>query len=367
MAPNMNRRPLVCVDARMIDASGIGVYLKNVLSRLIATSDWDFVVLGREPVLSKVDWLKNNPRATTVPMSAPIYSLQEQLELVKIVPQKASLFWSPHYNMPLLCRAPLLVTIHDVAHLALPHIFRSIAQRTYAKTMLTAVRRRATHIMFDSNFTSDEFERLVGKPAGKHSVVHLGLDDCWRDTALRKMPKEKFIIYVGNMKPHKNIGALIRAFDSVRDRIPHNLLIVGKREGFLVGDHSLREVFDRNDERINFTGPISDDELRLRVARAELLVLPSLYEGFGLPPLEAMACGCPVAVSNRASLPEICGDAAMYFDPTDISQIASAIMAPLTDKAVAQRLRKRGLERSAAFDWSNVTHNVHRIMSAHIL
>jgi glycosyltransferase involved in cell wall biosynthesis len=350
----------------MIDASGIGVYLKNVLSRVIAISDWNFVVLGSESALSKFDWLKSS-RVTTIPMSAPIYSLREQLELAPIIPKRASLFWSPHYNIPLFCRVPLLVTVHDVAHLALPHIFRSFAQRAYAKTMLTAVRQRAEHIMFDSDFTSGEFERLVGKPAGEQSVVHLGLDDCWRDISLRKLPKEKSIIYVGNMKPHKNIGLLIKAFDSIRDRVPHNLLIVGKREGFLVEDRSLREIFDRNDERIIFTGPISDEELRLRVASAALLVLPSLYEGFGLPPLEAMACGCPAAVSNRASLPETCGDAAIYFDPTEVSQIASAILSPLTNEDVAQHLTKRGLEHSATFDWNNVARDVHRIMSDQIL
>ncbi|HEY8948796.1 MAG TPA: glycosyltransferase family 1 protein [Rhizomicrobium sp.] len=350
----------------MIDASGIGVYLKNVLSRLISISGWNFIVLGNQAILSKFDWLKSE-RIAIVSVSAQIYSLREQFELARSISTEASLFWAPHYNAPLFCHVPLVVTIHDVAHLALPDIFRSFPQKAYAKTMLTAVRWRAEHIMFDSDFTKNEFEKLVGVPAGKQSVVHLGLDDSWRDIALRETQKEKFIIYVGNMKPHKNVGALVKAFDSIRDRIPHNLLIVGKREGFLVGDHTLREVFDRNDARIVFTGPVSDEELHLQVARAELLVLPSLYEGFGLPPLEAMACGCPVAVSNRASLPEICADAAIYFDPTDVGQIAAAIISSLTDQDLAQHLKKRGLERSATFNWDSVARNVHRIMSDHIM
>lgn len=355
--------PLVCVDVRMVNASGIGVYIKNVLPRLIARSDWCFVLLEDGDETGSLTG-SDDARVVRKRIKSPIYSLSQQFELAANIPNEAALYWSPHYDIPLFVRPPLLVTVHDMAHLALPDVFPGFAKQAYAKAMATAVRIKSRHIMFDSQFSENEFIRLVGNPRGGRSVVHLGIDDAWRYQCTSGQSAAKpYIIYVGNLKPHKNVGGLVAAFDKISDQIPHDLVIVGKREGFLVADPQVAEIVARGSDRLIFTGLIPDEALRDRVAKADLLVLPSFYEGFGLTPLEAMASGCPVAVSNAASLPEVCADAAIYFDPTDKDDIASAMLCVLTDPKLSSELKALGVQRAAEFSWDKCADRIQAIMN----
>jgi glycosyltransferase involved in cell wall biosynthesis len=183
-------------------------------------------------------------------------------------------------------------------------------------------------------------------------VVHNGVDQEWFNLAPSPRPHPKpYLLYVGNVKPHKNLGRLLEAFGQLASQTPCDLLLIGKNEGFLTGDSTVQAAADRLAPRVQLLGAVSQELLKRYVAHAEALVLPSLYEGFGLPPLEAMACGRPTIVSRAASLPEVCGDAAMYFDPLDPASIAEAILRVLNEPELRETLRSRGLERARRFTW----------------
>jgi glycosyltransferase involved in cell wall biosynthesis len=339
----------------MLFNSGIGVYLRNLLPRVIGKSELRFALLGRPADFARSPWV-DHPHITLLPTISPIYSIAQQLELPRLIPHNTALYWAPHYDVPLLHKGKLLVTIHDVAHVAMPEIFSGVLKQGYARSMLQLVRRTAAHIMFVSAFSHWEFERLVGRPTGTTSIEHLGIDESWRDPRWGSLPSMRdgpYIVYVGNVKPHKNLAGLLAAFDLIQDRIEHDLLLIGQIDGFLTGDSAVAERLRKKSSRIVFTGPLSDTEVRTLVAKAAILVLPSFYEGFGLPPLEAMACGCPVAAARSASIPEICGDAVLYFDPHEPADIANSILRIVESPAMADELRRKGLIKSGEYLWED--------------
>jgi glycosyltransferase involved in cell wall biosynthesis len=343
---------MISIDARMLSHSGIGTYLVNLLPRIIAAlPPQTFSILGNPEQIREVLGLEE-PRVTLIPYSANIYSVQEQLELPRLIPKATQLFWSPHYNIPMFYRGPLLVTIHDMFHLAMPQYVGGWHKRAYARLLFTRLRGQANHILTVSEFSKQEILRLT--PSGKQpiTVTHLGVDENWSNVTKSQRPYEHpYIIFVGNVKPHKNVRGLLEAFSLIYKDIPHDLVIVGKREGFVTGDETVARQAEVLGQRVVFTGYVSDENLKKYVAGASALVLPSFYEGFGLPPLEAMACSCPVIISNAASLPEVCGDAALYIDPNNPQDIAATIRRLLGYEVLQQQLKQKGLERVKLFSW----------------
>jgi glycosyltransferase involved in cell wall biosynthesis len=222
--------------------------------------------------------------------------------------------------------------------------------------MLRRVSRSADAIITPSEFTRTEFERLVGVPRARSEVVPDGVSQQWFNVPSSPRPHPKpYLLYVGNVKPHKNLGRLLEAFGQLAPRISCDLLILGKDEGFRTEDSALRATAGRLGPRVQLLGALPQVVLQRYVAHAEAVVLPSLYEGFGLPPLEAMACGRPAIVARAASMPEVCGDAACYFDPLDSASIAKAILRVLEDPQLRETLRCRGLERARHFTWERTT------------
>lgn len=343
---------MITIDARWINISGMGTYLRNVLPGVIAAfPDIEFCLLGDKPVLATLEGLNRN-NVRMVGAKASMYSLTEQLELKRIIPKETRLYWATHYNVPLLYRGEMLVTVYDLFHLAMPDLVGGLHKRLYAKIMFGAVRRRAAAIITISRFTKDELIRFTGE--GKQPIypIHLGVADAWFHIPPGARPyRKKYILYVGNVKPHKNLSALVKAFSLICDKIPHDLVIVGKKEGFITGDEVVANEAARLGSRVQFTGYVDDEKLRQYFAHAEALVFPSLYEGFGLPPLETMAANCPVLVSNAGPMPEICGDTALYCDPYRIEDIAEKMMTLLSDAQLRDSLRLRGLERARSFTW----------------
>lgn len=350
----------IAIDARMANAPGIGTYLRNLLPKVIASRpSWQFTLFGAPAAIAGEGWneLEN---VAIHELDAPIYSVREQIAMWPARRAHFDVFWSPHYNIPLVVGAPLLVSIHDVIHLARPEYTTNRAKRWYSRTMYEMVRRRATAILTCSEFTRLEFLRLVGPTRAPILVMPYGVDASWfqdapptpggAGSALKS--KTPYVVCVGSLKPHKNVGALIAAFATLLDRIPHNLMIVGRAEGLRTADPDAFERAGACGDRIRFVGEISDSALRALVAGAAALAHPSLYEGFGFPPLEAMAAGCPCVVSRAASLPEVCGDAVLYCDATDPADIASQLFRVITDQRLASDLSKRGRARADTFRWS---------------
>jgi len=343
---------MLTIDVRMIKQSGIGTYIVNLLPHVIESiSFMPITLLGRNEELSQFPWIRRS-NINVIEFNEPIYSIQEQVGMSRKIPKQTKLFWSPHYNIPLLYSGKLLVTVHDVFHLAMKEYVGGIHKRMYAKLMFNALSRKASHIICVSDFTKNQFIQYTGSAKSPITTIHNGVNSSWfRPADFREQSETPYLLYVGNVKPHKNLGNLLTAFSKVMHLIPHNLVIVGRREGFITGDQAIVNQSEALGDRIQFTGYISDEELKKYFSNASAFVFPSVYEGFGLPPLEAMACGCPVLVSNRASLPEVCGDAAQYFDPIDPKDIAEKIMMVVNDRRLRDKLVQAGLEQSQKFNW----------------
>jgi len=345
------------LDARMFHASGIGVYLKNLIPAL--SKAFQLTLIGNKEELKHY-------AAEVIHTGIPIYSIAEMISFPRLIPP-CDIFWSPHYNAPLM---PIkarkrLVTIHDVYHLAHFHAL-TLKQKLYAKVIMQAAVHRSDHIVTVSAFSKKEIIKYTEANADKISVIHNGIDHALfqpiSDIQRIKEVKKKyhlpanFLLFVGNVKPHKNLKTLIEALDSIRGKIPdYALVVVGKKEGFITGDASLFDQINQDlelEQKIVFTGFVDNEDLPIIYNMAGLFVFPSLYEGFGLPPLEAMACGCPVLVSDRASMPEACGDAASYVNPEDASAMGEAILNLLNMTPLEKEGRKKkGIQRASGFTW----------------
>ena len=349
----------LCIDARMYHASGIGTYLQNLLPAL--ADSFRLTLLGNPDELAAVD-------ASVIPVQLPIYSVAELRHLPARVPP-CDVFWSPHYNVPLLpIRARRrLVTIHDVFHLA---YFRGLTlpQKLYARTVTTAATRLSHRIITVSEFSKSEIRQRLRIKADKITVIPNGVDhelfNVAHDAAVEQQVRhryqlpETYVLYVGNVKPHKNLSTLVQAFAALPESSAAvHLVVVGKKEGFITEDTGLRELIDQHPSpasRVHFTGFVAQDDLPWLYRRAHLFVFPSYYEGFGLPPLEAMACGCPVLVSGRASMPEICAEAVSYFRPDRTGELTALLQQALAWSPIQRQRRiESGLARVQKYRWES--------------
>jgi glycosyltransferase involved in cell wall biosynthesis len=251
---------------------------------------------------------------------------------------------------------PRVITLFDVQHLEMPEFF-SRAERTYRRFAYDRAARQATLVITSSEHSRERAIELVGVDPGRVEVVPLGIDherfrpdpaDDHSALAGFDLP-ERFVVYPANLWPHKNHARLVAALARTSDR-SLELVLTGQPYGRLdaLMDEARRAGVS---ERVHHLGFVRSDALPALYRRARALVFPSLYEGFGAPPLEAMACGCPVASSPRASLGELLADAALTFDPEDPAAIAAAIDRVTGDKTLRERLRSAGLERAGRYTW----------------
>ena len=271
------------------------------------------------------------------------------------------------YVAPPVVSCPTVVSVHDLSYLAYP---QSVSPRTrlILTVLVRASVRRAACVIAISAFTRQDLVTRYGIAAEKISVIHLAagpafgvLDDAGRQR-LPEGVSEPYVLAVGNLEPRKNLARLIEAFAAVafEPGVSAKLVLVGKSKGQeaplarLVEQHGLRE-------RVVFTGFVEEDQLVLLYNRAALFIYPSLYEGFGLPPLEAMACGCPVVASNVTAIPEVLGDAALLVDPTSTRALAEAMRQVLLGNELARDLRARGLRQVARYSWAQAAQQTREV------
>lgn len=339
---------MLCIDARMLYASGIGTFLKNLIPFFDKTNT-TLLIRKQDRALCPVDY-------QTIECSSSIYSVKEQIELPCKVPS-CNLFWSPHYNIPLLPVAAKhrVVTIHDVAHLTFKSS-QTWLQNKYARFMLEQAVKKSDLVVTVSTFSQQEIARHLSVDPKKIEVVLEGVNTTKfkvkaQTTALaaliRKyhLPKE-FLLFVGNLKPHKNLKLLIECYREMPSLPP--LVVVGKAEGLLTVDPLFKQI---QQENIRFVGHVEDEEIPLFYQMASLLLFPSIYEGFGLPPLEAMASGCPVIASCCASMPEVCGQAAVLLPPDATHLWKQKIMALLTDRRLREEHIAKGYKQIENYRW----------------
>lgn len=331
-------------DARMIRHSGIGTYIRGILNHLTARENLDFTLFG-DP-LKIADY-----PAKKVLADFPIYSVREQLFFPRLLKKSLpDLLHVPHYNAPVGFRGNLVITIHDLIHLRFPP---SRLAYIYARLMLETVCRKARIIIADSLNTKKDILELLGIEEKKVRVIYPGVG--WTDDGERK-DEGKYLLYVGMIKPHKNIKVLIQAFLKAREKIEKlQLVLAGKN---FMSDYS--DQFNGRKE-IQFLGEVSQQKLVKIYRGAKLFVFPSLYEGFGLPPLEAMACGIPTICSNAASLPEAVGEAAALFNPMDSKELAEIIIELWENEQKRRVLAERGRAQAKRFSWQKCASEIEKV------
>jgi glycosyltransferase involved in cell wall biosynthesis len=342
---------------------GAGIYMINLVRALAAVNERDELVIFTHPAGRKqmaVQESKHFRWAVVPDKSIPRRLFWEQIGLPRLVGKmRLDLLHSLHYTRPwrLPCRS--VVTFHDMTFFLYPQLHTRSKQAFFPLT-IRASARSADAIIAVSESTRADSIRLLGIPGEKIIATPLGVDPAFRPirdlesldvVRQRYNLPDRFILYVGLVEPRKNLSGLIRAYRSALEGgIAHRLVVVG-RFGW-----SYQQVLDEIEalglqERVQFTGYIPQADLPIVYNLASLFVYPTLYEGFGLPALEAMACGTPVVTSNVASLPEIIGEAGVLIPPGDQQALSQALQDVLSDPGLQTHLAIKGPQQASQFTW----------------
>lgn len=342
-------------DARHIHQSGIGTYIATLLPDLEETFAARRLRLGVLAAEHALPTVRGSAAVVIEREIGPMYSLAEQRvwnRALSAVRPRA--LWVPHYPFPMATlrlgnrKTRVFATVHDTGHSMRREISgQSTARQFYARTMLKLDARLCRTIFTPSQITAAS---LLDMAPSAHVMVNpIPLNEVWFEpTDPEKCPViGPYLLYVGNTKWHKNLPLLLQAFSDVSDDVPHKLVIAGSGESLRGGDERVVTLAAEQGDRVQVMGRLEFDVLRSLVASADLLVMPSLYEGAGLPPIEAMASRTAVLVSDIAVLRETCGDGAEYFDPHDRNALAELLRRYLNDEHARADLAARG--------WSHVT------------
>ncbi len=349
------------IDARLVyyTRAGIGEYTVRLTQALAATYPNEKFCLLQDA--RTVQALVEAPNVAISRSRVPSHHRIEPALLPWVASRLGvDVFHSPDFIPPRHFRGRSVITIHDLGFLIYPHFLTKDAARYYGQ--IDRAVRQAHQIIAVSQSTKNDLIRMLGTPEDKVSVIYEAADPLFRPLdrvdalqrvqALYDVPDE-FILFVSTIEPRKNVGGLLRAYRQLRDdyKLTPGLVLVGA-PGWLSDD--LYTLVDKLDLRSDtfFLGRVDNPTLRYLYNAAQCLVHPAFYEGFGLTPLEAMACGTPVIVSNISSLPEVVGDAALLVNPESDEEIKVALWRLLTDQALRTSLRVKGLQRAAAFSWS---------------
>lgn len=347
------------IDARMYSSSftGIGRYVFELARHLFTLApEHEIILFMNSPQYEA--FTPPHPRVKKVLVNARHYSIKEQLHFLKLLRrERLDVMHFTHFNAPLLYRRACVVTIHDLTLSFFPgNKMRSWLHRLAYHCVLGSVVRRAQAVIAVSENTSRDLQRLFHVPASRISVLHEGVGEEFAPIEGEEA-REDFFLYTGVWRTHKNVLGLLRAFRLLVDdpSFTGRLVITGKKDPFYPEVEAL--VRERGLEaRVEFTGLVSEAELVSLYQRARAYVMPSFYEGFGLPVLEAMACGTPVACSNTSSLPEIAGEGnALFFDPHSDDDMAQALKKIWEEAPLRAALRTRGLERVKTFSWKRMS------------
>ncbi|MDD3085236.1 MAG: glycosyltransferase family 1 protein, partial [Candidatus ainarchaeum sp.] len=374
---NNDRKKKIGIDARFYGpiGKGLGRYIQEVVDNVIKMDSYnDYVVFLRKDNFDElvIDEFKNVKK---VLVDVQWYSLKEQLLMpFYIWKEKLDLIHFPHFNVPFFVPCKFIVTIHDLiltkfktvrATTLHPFIYelKNLAYRTIIKRALNKSKRILTVSEFTKNDIVEQFkikpdkieviyEGVANLAKGRDSlfVVKLDNNEVLRDYDINY----PFLLYVGNAYPHKNLDFLITSFKKVYEKKNNlRLVLVGKEDYFYKNIKQLveKEFSNIQDKPVIFSGYVPDDKLEIFYKKALVYVFPSLYEGFGLPPLEAMAKGCPVLSSNVSSMPEILADAALYFNPRDEQDFLNKLDLILKDRDLREKLVKVGEIRCQKFNW----------------
>jgi glycosyltransferase involved in cell wall biosynthesis len=361
----------IAIDARKLHDFGIGTYVRNLLRQLARMDgDTDYVLICQDADRALAADL--GPNFRSVVARARPYSFREQLELpIEVRRARPDVFHEPHYVLPPLTPGRSVVTIHDCIHVMFPQYLPGRLAHAYARTFLWTATRRAARILTVSEASKRDIVRFFKVAPERIDVIYNAIDPRFgvappEEEVVRVRERyqlhDPFVLYAGNIKPHKNLERLIEAFHRLRRGRSGELKLL------IIGDEiskyaTLRRAVHRLKlhKHVRFFGFVPDQTLAVLYRLAAVFVFPSLYEGFGLPPLEAMASGTPVVTSNVSSLPEVVGDAALLIDPYDPDAIADAIRRILDEPRLRADLVARGLKRAGDFSWERSVRRIREI------
>lgn len=346
--------------------AGVGRYTRNLvgaLAQLDHENTYTLFCAGDGP--DTRDWPANFTVRTTPFSERLLTAGWHKLKLPVSVERLAGpsdIFHSPDFTLPPLHGAAGVVTIHDLSFLKVPQC-ADPGLRAYLTERVPSSVARAARVLADSENTRRDILELLGAPEDKVSVVYAGIEPRFRpvrdpqrlaQVRQRYQLPELFVLFVGTIEPRKNLSRLISAYAEMRRQtgLPHQLVLSGSK-GWLYED--IFEQVDREGlaEDVRFPGFVADEDLPALYTLADLFAFPSLYEGFGLPPLEAMACGTPVVAANNSSLPEVLGAGAVFVNAEDVTGLADAMARILGDLTLRVRLADLGRAQAARFTWDD--------------
>lgn len=334
------------LDARKIEDYGIGVYIQEVFGRLLQASWEDLRVIHlcgkkRLPVSKEKELLVHSAN----------YQVGEQVEIPwKTRHFRGYYYFSPHYVFPWLLRQSLVVTVHDLIHFKFPQFFGPPLKLKAARFFIQQIKSRAVLIIAVSQRTAADLSEMFSIPMEKIKVIYNGVGENFFKAAASSSPLPfPYILYVGNWKPHKNVPTLLAAFSLLAARYPElRLVLLGVPPAAVVQKEIARF---RLEEKCLLLGYRPQEEVIRYLDAALFFVFPSLYEGFGLPPLEAMARGRAVISSPAGSLREVLADAALYFDPHSVEDLKTKMELFLENETLRHFYEKKGQARSLRFTW----------------
>jgi glycosyltransferase involved in cell wall biosynthesis len=324
---------MIYADQRWIGDHGIGRFARHVLGNL----DHRPIPLGGHP-------------------ADPLDAWRLALSLREL--RRDDLFFSPGYNSPLFSASPFVFTIHDLSHVYCPEN-SSLPIQLYYATIMKRACQRAVSILTVSEFTRSQIVKWSGVSPEKVFNVGCGVDAAYRPDGDPYSLSFPYLLCVSNRKRHKNEFRVVEAFATTDLPAGMHLVFTGAPTAELTGCIKRFHIT----ERVYFAGAVPETKLPALYRGAEALVFPSLYEGFGLPVLEAMACGTPVVTANVTAMPEVAGGAALLVDPTSVVQISAAMVRIVSDTALRQRLRQKGVARASQFSWANTVLRVHESLA----
>lgn len=365
------------ITAAVQQGGGIGRYVREMLSAL---SDIDqsnqyrlFYASKNKSSHATLD-LPDNFRVRHLPVNDIwLARIWQRIRLplpVELITGFLDIYHSPDFTLPpTLSDIPTLLTVHDLSFLRDPES-AAPGLRGYLEVAVKRSVQLATHVLADSQSTKNDLIELYTTPEDKITVLYAGVSSTFRpitdlDQLMKvrkryKLGDQPFVLSVGTLQPRKNHATLIKAFELTLMDSDYNLVLAGGK------GWSYEEVYDlvRSrglQHRVLFPGFVADEDLSALYSSADVMVFPSLYEGFGLPVLESMACGVPVLASNISCLPEVAGSAALFVDPRDVEAMSAAMLKLVSNVDLRENLRKKGFERVEQFSWQSSAANLLRV------
>ncbi|MCD6099993.1 MAG: glycosyltransferase family 4 protein [Candidatus Marinimicrobia bacterium] len=357
------------IDARMIDNefTGIGRYSYSFLRALGQIDCQNEYLIFKNSRYKKP--LTSGPNFHEIEVNIPKFDIREHLFFYrKMKEEKIDILHSLHYVGPLLGTHKLIVTIHDLMAIMFPDFFSAYSSITgkilknYLKLLVYLTLERVDGIITVSKWCKSDLTKYFKISKNEIFPIYEAVEKHFRpinnkglQTSIKKKYQlpSKFFLYVGNMRPYKNLKRLIDAyqifFKNYKAEI--DLVIAGSKKDKHYGQLFNYVISNKLEEKVHFTGYVNENDLPILMSSAECFIFPSLCEGFGFPPLEAMACGTPVITSNVSSLPEIVNGAGILVNPYDVHEIAKAMFRVISDKSLRKTLIHKGIERSKQFSW----------------